>query len=151
MKTQQPKITMENLNWARGDETGVVPYVFNKNRTAIKLYHEDFNFEILQLRDIKGMSDSQKALDACAAHFGENFYNVMPYTVFEGSFSEVEQVVRFIFAGGCSADEIPFSEKDISIMRKKYNKLLERTKLLNERIEKKHQAKKAEQDAIMDF
>ena len=150
MKTQQPKITVGNLNWARGDETGVVPYVFNKNRTAIKLYHGDFNFEILQLRDIKGMSDSQKALDACAAHFGENFYNVTPYTVFEGSFSQAEQLVRFVCAG-CEFDNVHFSQKDIATMRKNYNKLLERTKLLNERIEKKHQAKKAEQDAIMDF
>ena len=149
--TKEAKITMENLNWARGDETGVVPYVYNKNRTAIKLYHEDFNFEVLQLRDIKGMSDAQKALDACAAHFGENFYNVTAYTVFESSFSEAEQLIRFILAGGCSADELPFSGKDISTMRKKYNKLVERTRLLNERIEKKHKAKQAEQDAIMDF
>lgn len=145
-----PKISLKNLKWVRGQETGVVPFIYNNTSTAIKLYHEDFGFEILQLCDEKEMSKNQQALVACANHFGENFFHVSATTVFESSFSQIEQFIRFLLADS-DLDKIQFSHKDIATMRKNYNKLLKKYDRLNARENENAKAKQYEQYKIMDF
>jgi hypothetical protein len=147
---KEPKIELQNLFWATGDKTGAVPYIFNTTQTAIKLYSEEYNFDVLPLQGEKGMSNNQKALAACAEYFGENFYSVSSAHVFENSFSFPTQMIKFV-CNGSQLDTINFSKKEISYMQKRYNKYMESAAKLKAKLEHEEAERLAEQNAIMDF
>ena len=145
-----PKIELGNLHWAQGDATGVVPYIYNTDRSAIRLYSENYNFDILPLHGEKGMTTRQMALAACAEYFGENFYDISTVSVFENSFSFPTQMVKFVCAGS-SLDTITFSTKEVDYMQKRYNKHMESVAKLKAKMEREEAERLAEQNAIMDF
>ena len=149
---KQPKILMRNLYWAYGKKTGAVPYIFNKDKSAIKLYHKDYNFDVLNL-DRKGMPRSQQLFEALNTYFGEDFTLISSIKVYEYGLPAFEQVVRHAIYG--AYDFQPFSQKDIETMQKRYNKHMQRKLQKEEEKKQRYTAKREKQDAtqdvIMDF
>ena len=138
-----PKIEMRNLYWAYGIKTGTIPYIFNNDKTAIKLYSKYFDFDIIQLKA------EQSACEALGEYFQESFLPLSRIKVYEQSFSTFEQELKRILHG--SYDFQPFSHKDVDNMMKSYNKYMYNEHQRKIEQEKYQKARQTEQDAIMDF
>ena len=162
MKTQQPKIKLENLHWAYSETTGVVPYIFNKDCTLIKLYSKQFDFKVIKL----GRHDLAESLyqeRACATLreafysrdtglsllLAEPFYSKSSVEVMESSFSKAEIAIRLALAKGY--DNIRFTEKEVEKMRVSYNKRIKEREEKEHRKNRKKRAIQQEQDDIMSF
>lgn len=140
---KEPKIEMRNLYWAYGINAGAIPYIFNNDRTAIKLYSEQFNFDTIQLQP------EQPATDALDEHFQELIVPISKIRVYEEGFSFVEQTIRHALYG--AYDFQPFSHKDIAKMQTKYNAYIAQKTVQEEQESIAKQERQAEQDAIMNF
>ena len=153
---KEPKIRMKNLHWVYGEKTGLVPYIYNNKQTAIKLYHEDFGFEILQLGQLDDdiMWWSERAERACNAHFKDKFEAVDRLDVYEQTLSMFEKIKKEILDSNKGFDELPFSSKELGKMVKRYNNYMETKRILEAKQAQKRQrteAQRAIQEATMDF
>ena len=148
---KEAKIKLKNLYWAYSEDMGVVPYIFNNDTTAIKVFSEHFGYKVLDLtsESIMDTKITQKAIATLDKEYGEGFAMWSTFDVFDKTFTLAEKIIRTNMAGGC--DNIRFSAKDIERMRTKYNKHMARKRAEEEKRYQKENRDEIEQENIMNF
>ena len=147
---KEQKIEMRNLHWAYGDKTGLVPYIFNQDKTAIKLYSEEYNFDILRLDRYKTMPISNQLCLALNSYFQDDFRPASKISVYEQGFPLVKHIINNIIYGN-DFDDIPFSIKEIAHMQKVFNRHMDRVRRREEKEVRAEKERNKQQSTIMDF
>lgn len=147
---KEQKILMRNLHWAYGDKTGVVPYIFNQDKTAIKLYSEEYNFDILRLERFKPTPKSQQLVMALNTYFQDDFRLASKISVYEQGFPLVKHIINNIIYGN-DFDDIPFSIKEIAHMQTAFNRHMDRVRRREEKEDRAEKERNKQQSTIMDF
>lgn len=146
---KEQKILMRNINWVYGDKTGAVPYIFNQDKTAIKLYSEEFNFDVLRLDRYQTMPKSEQLQTALCTYFQDDFIPLSKIRVYEEGIPQLSQMLRHARYGAYEFQ--PLSHKDISRMRRQYNKYMAASRQQQEQERRDRAARKEAQDTIRTF
>lgn len=150
---KEPRIKLENLYWAYNEDLEIVlPYVFNKENTAIKVLSEQYAYKVLQLNNatIMDTKPEQKATRALDKEYGEGFANLSTFNVFDKTFGSLEGAIRLYLADG-DFDDIKLSMKDVEKMRIKYTKHMKKLNAAHDKLNRKYISEQTEQEMIRDF